>query len=480
MACHRRGEPAGALRRQRRYLAVFWRTILLVGAMLASVVLAPVQAFAATSATEPAADTYVQADRPTSNFGPTSTLRADNSPITNAYLRFNVSVPAGEAVTKATLRIYATESSTSGFTVHGVADTTWGETTTTYANAPAIGPSVGSATKYSAKTYVTVDVTTLIKNSGPVSLALKRSSSTSNTYNSREAATNRPQLVVTTAPAAPPAPQPTFPIRAAFYYPWFPEAWNQNGISPFTNYHPTLGFYSSADDATRDAHLHALDYARFNAGIYSWWGQGSKEDTRFPGMLARTTATNSPLKWAIYHEREGNGPDPTVTQLASDLDYIKSHYTADPAYLKVGDRPVIFVYADPADGCGMVDRWHQANDPTRNFYVVLKVFGGYRTCANQPASWHQYAPAVRADRQPSFSFSVSPEFDLTGPDPQRLPRDLTAFRDAIRQMVASNEPWQLVTTFNEWGENSATESAQEWTSPSGFGQYLDALHNNGQ
>ena len=97
MACHRRGEPAGALRRQRRYLAVFWRTILLVGAMLASVVLAPVQAFAATSATEPAADTYVQADRPTSNFGRTSTLRADNSPITNAYLRFNVSVPAGEA-----------------------------------------------------------------------------------------------------------------------------------------------------------------------------------------------------------------------------------------------------------------------------------------------------------------------------------------------------------------------------------------------
>ena len=26
-------------------------------------------------------------------------------------------------------------------------------------------------------------------------------------------------------------------------------------------------------------------------------------------------------------------------------------------------------------------------------------------------------------------------------------------------MVASNAPWQLVTTFNEWGEGTAVESA---------------------
>ena len=31
-------------------------------------------------------------------------------------------------------------------------------------------------------------------------------------------------------------------------------------------------------------------------------------------------------------------------------------------------------------------------------------------------------------------------------------------------MVASGEPWQLVTTWNEWGENSAIEPAQEWGS----------------
>jgi hypothetical protein len=295
-----------------------------------------------------------------------------------------------------------------------------------------------------------------------------------------------PTATSTTAPSvdtevtSAPLPQPTFPIRAAFYYPWFPEAWDQSGTWPFTGYHPSLGFYDSTDDAVRDAHLRALGYARFDAGIYSWWGPGSREDARLPGMLARTKATGSPLKWAIYHEREGNGPDPSVAQLASDLDYIRSRYAEDPAYLKVDGKPVIFVYADPADGCDMVDRWHLANDRTRDFYVVLKVFDGYQNCVDQPESWHQYAPAVRADRQPSFSYSVSPEFDLTGPEPQRLPRDLIAFRDAVRRMVASGEPWQLVTTFNEWGENSATESADDWSSASGFGQYLDALHDDGR
>ena len=46
-------------------------------------------------------------------------------------------------------------------------------------------------------------------------------------------------------------------------------------------------------------------------------------------------------------------------------------------------------------------------------------------------------------------------------------------------MIASGAPFQLVTTFNEWGEGTAVESAQEWASSSGYGAYLDALHDNG-
>jgi hypothetical protein len=46
-------------------------------------------------------------------------------------------------------------------------------------------------------------------------------------------------------------------------------------------------------------------------------------------------------------------------------------------------------------------------------------------------------------------------------------------------MIASRAPFQLITTFNEWGEGTAVESAQEWATSSGFGAYLDALHKDG-
>jgi hypothetical protein len=109
---------------------------------------------------------------------------------------------------------------------------------------------------------------------------------------------------------------------------------------------------------------------------------------------------------------------------------------------------------------------------------VLKVFAGYRGCTSQPDGWHQYAPAVAADAQGSFSYSISPGF-YHAAGALCLGRDLARWRQNIRDMVASGAAFQLVTTFNEWGEGTAVESASEWSSVSGYGAYLDALHNNG-
>src|SRR5690349_13148678 len=117
-------------------------------------------------------------------------------------------------------------------------------------------------------------------------------------------ATPAPTATRTPAPTATPPvvadPQPSFPIRAAFYYPWFPEAWNQQGMNPFTAYHPSLGFYSSSSTSTIAAHLAAFRYAGIEAGISSWWGQGSQTDQRLPAILAATAG--SPTRWSIYYE----------------------------------------------------------------------------------------------------------------------------------------------------------------------------------
>jgi hypothetical protein len=157
---------------------------------------------AATATLTPVADAHVRADQPGTNFGKSVGIRVDGDPVANGYLRFSVSVPTGESVTRATLRVYTTQSSGSGFTVHRVDDNSWGETTITYNNAPAIGAQVAASGSYGGNAYVAVDVTALVTGSGLVSMALKRSSTSSNTYNAREASSNRPQLVVESAPAS--------------------------------------------------------------------------------------------------------------------------------------------------------------------------------------------------------------------------------------------------------------------------------------
>jgi hypothetical protein len=268
-----------------------------------------------------------------------------------------------------------------------------------------------------------------------------------------------------------------FPIRAAFYYPWFPQGWNQQGMNPFTHYHPSLGYYDSGDPAVIARHLDDFSYGHIQVGISSWWGQGHWTDNNFAKVLSVTHSTGSPVRWAVYYEQEGFG-DPSVAQLTSDLVYLRDHYASDPSYLKMGGRFVVFAYGDANDGCAMADRWRAANAGVGAF-LVLKVFPGYQTCPAQPDGWHQYAPANREQSQAGSSFTVSPGFWLATDSAPRLARDPACFRRAVRDMVASGAPWQLVTTFDEWGEGTSVEPAQEWASASGHGAYLDALHDDG-
>jgi hypothetical protein len=264
-------------------------------------------------------------------------------------------------------------------------------------------------------------------------------------------------MLLTLAALAAPAPATALPLRAAFYYPWFPEAWSQGAFYPYTHYTPELGFYDSGAIATIRRHLGWFARGDIDAGISSWWGQGTRTDQRLSTLLSTTDAAGSPVKWTIYYRPEGTS-NPTVSQISSDLSYLLPR-TRDPAWLKVNGKPVIFVYGG-VETCDMANRWRQAN--AGRYYLNLKVFPGYRNCASQPDSWHQYAPSVREDRQAGYSYSVSPGFWKAGELMPRLVRDPWAFDAAIGRQVAAGDPWQLITTFNEWGEGSAVEAAREW------------------
>jgi hypothetical protein len=293
--------------------------------------------------------------------------------------------------------------------------------------------------------------------------------STSASPGSSPTPTGGPGATATPSPTAA-GWQPSLPLRAAFYYPWFPEAWNQGGVDPYTNYHPSLGRYDGGSPTVIAQHIAAMRWAGLEAGIASWWGQGSRTDGRIPALLAGVSGLH--FRWSLYYEAEGYG-DPSVTAIRDDLTYIRDRYASDPGYLRIDGRFVVFVYADGADGCAMADRWRQAN--TVGAYVVLKVFSGYRTCSSQPDAWHQYGPASAHDAQAGYSYTVSPGFWKVG-ESVRLARDPGRFRSDVEAMVASGAPLQLVTTFNEWGEGTSVESALEWASASGYGTYLDILH----
>ena len=268
--------------------------------------------------------------------------------------------------------------------------------------------------------------------------------------------------------------QPSFPIRAAFYYAWYPEAWFRYPVIPYSRFRPSLELYS--DDArTVRVHTGAMLYAHLDAGIYSWWGRDGypPTDERFGRYLA--AARTTPFRWAIYYEREGYA-NPSVETIRADLEYIRNTYASKPAYLKVDGRFVVYVYGNSEDSCdATAARWRQAN--TVGAYVVLKAFAGFRSCSAQPDAWHQYSAALPEYDLAPDAFMIAPGFDEWGEGAPRLGRDLERWRTDVTAMVASNARWQLVLTFNEWPEGTSVESAHEWASPSGYGSYLDVLHD---
>ena len=269
-----------------------------------------------------------------------------------------------------------------------------------------------------------------------------------------------------TLPAASAIVNTRLPVRAAFYYPWYPENFAGDG----SHYLPSAGRYSVDTAATVDRQIKDMQYAGLQAGIVSWWGQGLREDKRMPLLMTRAAALH--FSWSVYYEQEAYG-NPSVAQITKDLLYLRK-YSKKTAWLHIDGKPVIFVYADGSDGCAMASRWSHANR-TAGYYVVLKVFGGYRQCADQPQGWHQYADGL--DIQQGYSAIASPGFWKNDTATPAKPRDPTKFRKDVTAVADSKAPFQLIISYNEWGEGTAVESATAWASASGHGVYVDILHD---
>jgi hypothetical protein len=403
------------------------------------------QASAATQTFTPVADAYVRSDAPSSNFGASTVLQVDSSPIRRSYLRFDLSsLPVGSTITGATLRLHVSHdcsASSPGWELRSLGSTSWQEGAITYANAPtSFSAPLANPGGWKACGWTQANLPPgSLPTRGLSSYVVTTPSSAHKELHSRENA-NDPELVVTYTSALPslsisdarvvegssgvasavftvslsaPSPnpvtvsyttangtatspadytassgsvtlapnetsktiavpvvgdavaepdetfsvnlsnasnvtigdsqaigtivgddvtdyQPAFPIRANFYYQWFPEGWTQNSIFPYTKYRPSLGFYDSGDPATIRAHVRSMLYGKFQATIASWWGQNQKsEQTRVPALLAGAAAVDPNFRVTLYYEKEGSG-NPTESQIRADLEYIRSGDAAGP------------------------------------------------------------------------------------------------------------------------------------------------------
>lgn len=144
----------------------------------------------------PTADTYVNASSPNSNYGTATSLRLDASPDLHAYLRFTVTGLAGMTPARVRLLVYSNNNSPVGISAYQVGDNAWDERTMKYGNAPPLGALISSSGKMTSGTWVTLDLTAVIRTEGTYSLAISTASLTALNLSSREAGTLAPQLIV--------------------------------------------------------------------------------------------------------------------------------------------------------------------------------------------------------------------------------------------------------------------------------------------
>jgi len=156
----------------------------------------------------PVADAYVNIGSPASNYGSSTTLRADASPNLHSFLRFDVQ-GLSATVTKATLRLYANSSSSLGVVARRVVDNFWSETTINFNNAPDTTNNLRSSGSFGANAWVDLDVTAHITGNGTYTLGLLSLSRTAVSFASREAGAHAPQLVIETHDGPVPTSTPT-------------------------------------------------------------------------------------------------------------------------------------------------------------------------------------------------------------------------------------------------------------------------------
>jgi glycoprotein endo-alpha-1,2-mannosidase len=278
----------------------------------------------------------------------------------------------------------------------------------------------------------------------------------------------------------------------AHYYPWYTtETWRDPQMAD-----RPLRPYSTEAQSDVDAEAALARAAGIDGFAVSW--QGLEAGAGFNDRRMRIVleaARRTGLAACTYTEtivanprNDGQlGPDPqTMFEWLADL---VDRYGAHPAYLRVGGRPVIFIYAasllaQPVwteimarlETSGrhpfLVGDFARSTllEPFDGEYQYTNIFAGdllrpfYRA---EGLRVRTYNLLREGDRRRLWVASVTPGFDDSRLVDRTMPRMVdrsngSVYDDQWKTAIETGADWVMVTSWNEWWENTEVEPSERY------------------
>lgn len=132
-----------------------------------------------------------------------------------------------------------------------------------------------------------------------------------------------------------------------YYYPWYLNDFHgghylrERLVPPQS---PQLGEYNDRTSQVVGQHIAWCRAYGIDLWVTSWWGPGGREDvTTLTAILPHPDLGN--IKIAAFYETTGRTNEfADFNNVRSDIAYLADKYFGHPNYLRINDRPVLFVY----------------------------------------------------------------------------------------------------------------------------------------
>jgi glycoprotein endo-alpha-1,2-mannosidase len=256
---------------------------------------------------------------------------------------------------------------------------------------------------------------------------------------------------------------------------------------------PAYGAYDSHDPAIVDRQATAAHAAGITGFIASWWGRDSFEDRGMQLLLA--AAAKHKLAVSAYYEKiAGEDAASRIKAAVGDIDYLLSRYGSDKAWLRAGEKPVLFIYGralrelSPADWQEVIA--HVRRDNPNGVVLIAdsldakfgSIFDGASTYNITGQTQHKTQPEIRAWAHAAYpkmvaaagpgkisTLTVIPGYDdrNTGRSPPRPVTDRwggETYHVLWQEAIAAVPDYVLITSWNEWHEGSEIEPSVEYGS----------------